>query len=79
MFQGWLSAKFCDLQRLLTDSFERAKIRVQCVLFFQTKVRELQDKGQEAKVDSTPTIEFDFKAKFAEAKATAKVSSYSYL
>lgn len=46
-------------------------------LAFQTKVRELQDKGQEAKVDSTPTIEFDFKAKFAETKATAKVSSDS--
>jgi len=39
----------------------------------QEVIRELKS-GTEAKsVDTTPTIEFDFKAKFAETKAAAKV------
>ena len=39
----------------------------------QEVIRELKS-GTEAKsIDTTPTIEFDFKAKFAETKAAAKV------
>lgn len=43
-------------------------------------IRELQSKQAEAgQKEATPTIEtFDFKAKFAETKAYAKVC-YSYL
>jgi len=44
-------------------------------------IRGLRDNSaaagsSEAKTDATPTIEFDFKTKFAETKATAKVCLY---
>lgn len=44
-------------------------------MHFQESIRELQSKQAEAgQKEATPTIEtFDFKAKFAETKAYAKV------
>jgi len=46
-------------------------------LIVQEVIHELK-LGSEAKsVDTTPTIEFDFKAKFAETKAAAKVCDVS--
>ena len=43
-------------------------------------IRQLRDSGSaETKADATPTIEFDFKTKFAETKATAKVCQFSLI
>jgi len=39
----------------------------------QEVIRELKSGSESKSVDTTPTIEFDFKAKFAETKAAAKV------
>ena len=39
----------------------------------QEVIRELKSGSEAKSVDTTPTIEFDFKAKFAETKAAAKV------
>ena len=39
----------------------------------QDVIRELKSGSEVKSVDATPTIEFDFKAKFAETKAAAKV------
>jgi len=40
----------------------------------QDVIRELKSGSEAKSVDTTPTIEFDFKAKFAETKAAAKVT-----
>jgi len=42
-------------------------------------IRELKSGSEAKSIDATPTIEFDFKAKFAETKAAAKVSFIAYL
>jgi len=39
----------------------------------QEVIRDLKSGAEAKSVDTTPTIEFDFKAKFAETKAAAKV------
>jgi len=39
----------------------------------QEVIRELKSGSEAKSVDTTPTIEFDFKARFAETKAAAKV------
>jgi hypothetical protein len=37
-------------------------------------IHELKAGSESKSMDATPTIEFDFKTKFAETKAAAKVS-----
>jgi len=44
-------------------------------VLLQEIIHDLKSGSEAKSVDATPTIEFDFRAKFAETKAAAKVAT----